>query len=224
MKATTLLAGLFLLTSTAAAPGQPMKIVCLGDSVTRGVRPGVKAEETFCAYLEKGLNGAGVKAEVLNAGIGGHTAADGLGRLERDVLAHRPDFVVIMFGLNDSWIDTGKTVSRATVADYAADLQRMVAALRGHKIAPILMTANPVTGPLYPPERNARLKHYVLAMREVARREKVSLVDVYARFAEMALEGVDLNSLFTDSMHPNPKGHAVIAAMLLNEFKALAKQ
>lgn len=40
----------------------------------------------------------------------------------------------------------------------------------------------------------------------------------------MALEGTDLNTLYTDAMQPNPKGQLVIAAMLAQEFQSLLKK
>jgi lysophospholipase L1-like esterase len=218
--------GLLLLLALAAPARAeaPLTIVCLGDSVTKGVRSGGQPEETFCAVLEKSLSGSDRKTRVINAGIGGNTTADALLRFDRDVLAHQPTHVVIMFGLNDSWIDKDKTASGLAVAQYTANLKRMIATLKGRRIVPILMTANPAISPRYGPERNVTLKKYVEAMRAVAQEEKVLLLDVYARFAEMALESVDLNSLVTDAMHPNPKGHAVIAAMLARAFTEPGKK
>src|SRR3954471_24198579 len=51
----------------ARAADDTLRVVCLGDSVTKAVRPGVKPDETYCVYLEKALNAAGVKAKVTNA-------------------------------------------------------------------------------------------------------------------------------------------------------------
>ena len=39
--------------------------------------------------------------KVINAGISGHTTTEGLARLDRDVLQHKPDLVTVSFGLND---------------------------------------------------------------------------------------------------------------------------
>jgi acyl-CoA thioesterase-1 len=197
-------------------------VVCLGDSVTKGVREGVKKEETFCFLLEESLNKSGLSTIVVNSGVGGHTTADALKRFQSDVLAHRPQLVVIMFGLNDSWIDEGKTTSRLTVDEYTENLKEMLSYLRIKDIRAILMTPNPVVAPTYPPERNRTLSPYVKAVRELARQKKIPLVDVYARFGELALEGVNLNSLYTDAMHPNPKGHQVLAEMLFPIVRSLA--
>src|SRR5262245_34890782 len=114
-----LLLGLWLLTAGPTLAQAPLKIVCLGDSVTKAVRPGVTADETFVAVLQKKLQGAGHKAEVLNFGIGSQTTEHGVARLG-DVLAAKPTHVVVMYGLNDSWIDKDKTAPRLTPAEYGA--------------------------------------------------------------------------------------------------------
>lgn len=38
---------------------------------------------------------------VINAGIGGITAKDSLERMDKQVLAHNPDLIIVCFGLND---------------------------------------------------------------------------------------------------------------------------
>jgi lysophospholipase L1-like esterase len=207
--------------ATIAAPAAPVRIVCLGDSVTKAVREGVAPEQTFCAIVERSLHDPKRPIEVINAGIGGNSTGDGLARLDRDVMSHDPTYVVIMFGLNDSWIEDGKTASLLDVSQYRDNLRRMIAALRMRGITAILMTPNPAIAPKYGPERNVTLKPYVEAVRDLARREHVELVDVYGRFAELAIEGVDLNTLFTDAMHPNLAGQELIAGMLTERFTVL---
>jgi len=207
-----------------AAP--PVRIVCLGDSVTKAVRLGVEPQQTFCALLEKELTTAERPVEVVNAGVGGNTTADGLARFERDVLAREPVGVVIMFGLNDSWIDAGTSPSRLTTEQFRDNLKQMIATLKSRGVQVVLMTPNPAIAPTYGPERNRTLKPYVEAVRQIAREEDLALVDVYARFAELGLEGADVNGLFTDAMHPNPAGQKLIADLLAPSLRSIvtAKQ
>jgi lysophospholipase L1-like esterase len=209
-----------VLCGSHVAAAETVRIVCLGDSVTKAVRPGVEADQTFCALLEVKLRARGVDVEVINAGIGGHTTADGLRRFDSDVLAKKPHHVVIMFGLNDSWIDEGRTTSRVSVAEYRQNLQQMAATLAERNIGITFMTPNPAIAPKYPTERNRTLKPYVEVVRALAREgaERVHLIDVYERFAELAIEDADLNAYFTDGMHPNPAGQQIIADMLVASF------
>ena len=41
-----------------------------------------------------------VPVNVINAGIGGITAKDSVKRVDTQVLSHRPDLIIICFGLN----------------------------------------------------------------------------------------------------------------------------
>jgi acyl-CoA thioesterase-1 len=213
-----LLAHVGILSCAVAAESGVVRIVCLGDSVTKAVREGVRPEETFCAVLEQRLKAAGQDVTVVNAGIGGHTTKDGLQRFDKDVLSQQPDYVVIMFGLNDSWIDAGKTASRLTVDEYRANLENMLARLKERGIKAVLMTPNAALQPTYGTDRNATLKPYVEAVRTLAAERGIPLVDVYRNFAELALEGPDVNALFTDAMHPNPAGQKLIAHWLNQYF------
>jgi len=223
----SLVRGLLDLVLMLSIPGAALaqtRVVFLGDSVTNAVRPGVTPDQTFCALFEKAFREAGKPVEAINAGVGGNTTADALARFEKDVLARRPDYVVIMFGLNDSWIDVGKSVSRLTVEQYRDNLRQMIVSLRARGVQVVLMTPNPAIAPKYGPERNVTLKPYVEAVRDLARAEKLELIDVYGGFAELALEGVDLNTLFTDAMHPNPAGQKLIADMLVARFRSFPQQ
>ena len=98
----------------ASAAAEPLRIVTLGDSITKGVRPGVKPEETFAARLEAALQTDGVAVSVVNVGIGSERTDLALKRLVKDVIAQKPAVVTIMYGTNDSYVDQGKSASRIT--------------------------------------------------------------------------------------------------------------
>jgi pimeloyl-ACP methyl ester carboxylesterase len=99
-------ASLAILQTTARqpenSPAAPLKIVCLGDSVT-GVYYHTGGRRAWPELLQLALQQALPEqaVEVVNAGISGQTTRDGLARLERDVFAHQPQVVTISFGLND---------------------------------------------------------------------------------------------------------------------------
>jgi lysophospholipase L1-like esterase len=82
------------------------RIVCLGDSITFG--EGLSYAEAYPAVLEQLLCQRITRQEnqrdivVINAGVRGSTAVQGLARLERDVLWCRPHAVLVSFGLNDA--------------------------------------------------------------------------------------------------------------------------
>ena len=83
----------------------PITIVAFGDSVTHGaVSFGeINYETVYWNRLKKKINGlrSYVPVNVINAGIGGITAKDSLSRMEKQVLSHNPDLIIVCFGLND---------------------------------------------------------------------------------------------------------------------------
>jgi len=111
-------------------PESPLEIITLGDSITKGVRPGVKPDQTFAALLEADLKARGVKARVTNVGIGGERTDGALARLDRDVLAKKPRLVTIMYGTNDSYVDRGKSDSRLTLEEYRGNLKQLLEQIR----------------------------------------------------------------------------------------------
>ena len=148
---------------------RPVTIVTLGDSITKGVRTGVTAEETFAALVEKGLQQNGVAARVVNVGIGGERTDQALKRLDQiiNLLTEinppaanpnspttestigaesgiaadmQPDIVTVMYGTNDSYVDKGHTTTRITVDEYRDNLQTIVVELLRRGILPVLMT------------------------------------------------------------------------------------
>jgi acyl-CoA thioesterase-1 len=209
------------LAEEAAQP--PLKVLALGDSITRGVRPGVTAEQIFTTLLQTELRKAGGEIEVLNAGIGGERTDGGLARLERDVLSKRPDIVLVMYGTNDSYVDPGKSDSRLSRDAYSANLRKIVERLVAAKIRPVLMT-EPCWGAKAKlngagEHPNVRLEKYMQACRELAEELKLPLVDHYAQWTEKQASGFDVGRWTTDQCHLNPQGHEVVAAAILQTLR-----
>ena len=210
------------LTAVAACAAQPasppLTIVTLGDSITKGVRSGVAADETFSAVIEKSLNEQGVACRVVNFGIGGERTDQALQRFDQ-VLKEKPRLVTVMYGTNDSYIDKGKTTTRLTVDEYRDNLRQIVARLRENDVAPVLMTeprwgddASPNGAGEHP---NLRLEPFVVACRDVAKELRVPLIDQFADWTAAEAAGQDLDDWTTDSCHPNPVGHRRMAATML---------
>ena len=96
--------------TTGNNQGDP--IVCLGDSLTAGygaTTPGVDDKsKSYPAYLQKKVN-----IPVINAGVSGDTSAQGLARVDTEVLSHNPEIVIILLGAND----IGRGIPVATARD-----------------------------------------------------------------------------------------------------------
>jgi len=76
-------------------------VVAFGDSITRGY--GVPAGSGWVELLPGLLNKNGKQnIAVFNAGGNGNTSAEGLKRIQEDVLSHMPGLVLVEFGGNDT--------------------------------------------------------------------------------------------------------------------------
>lgn len=180
-----------------------LTIVALGDSTTAW-RDTV--ERVWAARLPELLAERGVPAWVVNAGVPGDTSRGALARLERDVLVHRPDLVVVQFGLNDA---TGGP--RVPAGEFAENLARLAAAIRDRGALPVLMTPNP--------GGDAELGPWLAVVRELAARAELPLVDVHALLAAEP----DPATWRLDDWHPDDTGHARIAAALADAIAALVE-
>ena len=75
------------------------KIVAFGDSLTAG--SGVSPDQSYPAQLEKTLQAAGYRYNVVNAGVSGETTAGGVRRVGW-ILKSQPTYVIVELGANDA--------------------------------------------------------------------------------------------------------------------------
>lgn len=87
---------------TRRKPAGVVRIVCLGDSGTFGLRkqePGIRAWDNYPAYLGKLMEASG-NFEIVNAGVIGYSSSHGLRQLVLRVIDLDPDVVTVRFGFN----------------------------------------------------------------------------------------------------------------------------
>jgi acyl-CoA thioesterase-1 len=91
--------GISLTLLPGSAEAAQKRILAFGDSLTAG--PGLAAEDTLPAQLEKRLAADGFDAKVINGGVSGDTTAMGLARLDYALSGDRMDIAIIELGAND---------------------------------------------------------------------------------------------------------------------------
>lgn len=187
--------------------GQPVKIVCLGDSVT-GIYYHTGGRRAYPEMLELALRMTYPKAEVtvVNAGISGNKTDDGLNRLQKDVLDLKPDLVTVMFGLNDLTV--------LPVSDYRTNLAQIVRRCRAVGAEVMLCTPNSVmTTPSRPVPK---LIEYCHAIREVAAEQQAPVCDIHAAYEALRdRDPLAWRLLLSDEIHPNMDGHKLNAETLV---------
>ena len=204
-------------------------IVTFGDSTT--ARRG--SLKVYSELLRKELPGRNLPATVINAGVGGNTTRAARSRFEKDVLKHRPQVVILQFGINDSAVDVWRkppaTAPRIAREAYIDNLRYFIRQLKASNARVIVMTPNPLRWTpklkqLYGREPydtsdedgfNVVLREYAAAVRQLAASEQVTLVDIDREFRQWKGDG-GIDALLLDGMHPNTAGHRLIADRLLS--------
>ena len=183
----------------------PIRLACLGDSITFGMGIPDRERNSYPAQLQT-LLGGGV--DVRNFGVSGRTLlqkGDHPYRAEaawREALDWKPDWVVIKFGSNDS-----KPQNWSQAAEFDGDYRALLAELRQANPAVKIWLCTPA--PAFPGSGTIRedVVHgeIVPRVKALAAAETTGLIDLHA-----ALEGRP--ALFPDAVHPNRDGAALMAA------------
>jgi acyl-CoA thioesterase-1 len=184
-----------------AEPAVPVKIVAFGDSLTAGL--GLPVSQGFAPRLQAALIARGDAVEVINAGVSGSTASDGVARLDWSV-PNGTEAVILELGANDMLRGLNPQVTREALTTILRRLseRRIRVLLCGMRAAPNLGGdyAKSFEG-IYP---------------ELAGAFGVPLYPFF-------LDGVaaDPKLLQHDGLHPNAAGVDVIVARILPDVEAL---
>ena len=228
---------LFMVCCHAARSQAPLRIMAFGDSTT-ATRKGV--DRVYADRLRDDLGKVGVAAEVINAGVRGDTTRHALERFRRDVLDKNPDVLVMQFGQNDGSVDVWAGVDRPRVPlpEYITNLETMVAGARERGIVVALMTPNPMRWtkalrdrygkPPYDVQDPNGLdflnRSYAEAVRTLAKRHGVRLVDVHRSFSVATTNGRPvIETVLLDGLHPNDLGHAFVSRLIAHRLRGFAR-
>jgi acyl-CoA thioesterase-1 len=181
--------------SAQSAPGEPLKIVALGDSLTAGY--GLPAEAAFPAVLERVLKARGHNVEIVNAGVSGDTASAGLDRLDWSV-PDDADGVIVELGANDMLRGVDPAVTRRAIGVIVERLKA-----RGIPVMLAGMFASRSLGPDY-------VRTFDGLYRDIA--EKHGLV-LYPFFLDGVAGEPGLN--LQDGLHPTARGVEIIVERIL---------
>lgn len=212
-------------------------IAFLGDSVTQGCFQSAlevgktRAYDSKNSYIGKlsdilSLLYPEVPINYIRAGVGGENARRGLARLERDVIAYKPDLTVVSFGLNDccSGIDY--------CPDYCKFLKEIFTKLTDAGSEVIFMTSNMMctyTRDDFPAEslkkvcdlseknqNNGTIEKFYDAAKAIASECGVNVCDVYSKWKMLYDNGVDTTALLANHInHPIREMHWLYAYSLV---------
>lgn len=192
-----------LFTFSAPQTKPPIKLLVLGDSLTEGY--GISSENAFPALVEKKLNALKKETQwkVLNAGLSGATSASAVSRLKWH-LKDKPEFMILALGANDG-------LRGLPLKDTEANLKSCIDLAKKNGIKVFL--AGMYLPPNYGVEYGKKFRQIYI---DLARKEKIEMIDFLLKDV-----AADPKLNLPDGIHPNEKGHAIMAE---NIFKFIQKQ
>ena len=146
---------------------------------------------------------------IIITAIGGEASERGSARLESDVLIHKPDLLLIDYGLNDRGIGQEKA--------YMA-WNKMIKMAVERKIKVILLTPSPDQRIDYDNPSNELKKHADQICR-LAKENQVGLVDSYHAFDSLYHDKEKLSLYMSQVNHPNELGNELISNEIIKWFK-----
>jgi len=166
----------------------PCKIICFGDSITKGYAP----------YLEKYFrkNFPEIRLDIINEGVGGETTIEGLVRVGQ-ILEQKPDVVVIGFGMNDAFKRTD-----INKKEFCQNLSLIIDKCEEENVRAHVLTLHPINGDNY------KLRQFNNLIRSVCKEKSIKLIDVHW-FWEQKLKNPKKG--LKDAIHPNEIGNEIYA-------------
>jgi acyl-CoA thioesterase-1 len=165
--------------------------VALGDSLTAGL--GISRDQAYPALLQRRIDAAGYRYEVVNAGVSGDTSAGGLSRLDWS-LEGDVRVLIVALGGNDG-------LRGLPAVEMRRNLGAIIERAQQRRIRVLLAGMQTLTNMGPPYQRSFQEVFPALA------------VQYRVAFMPFLLEGVagraDLNQ--PDGIHPNSEGARVIA-------------
>lgn len=176
--------------------GKPISYVAIGGSVTQGAWATLPCAK-FASRIDLWLKQTFPKSKVhyVNAGIGQTDSAYGLKRVKGDVLAYRPDLVIVDFDVNDAW-QKESTESYRTLVKTILDSPTHPAVIL---LAVMDRNGNSAQDWHMPVAKEFNLPYLS---------EKNALLPL-VKSGDLKLEDVT-----ADAIHPNDLGHHVLAQFI----------
>ncbi len=192
------------------------RVVIYGDSITEQKFYSLYLQQyVYCRYPD-------LKIRFYNAGWSGDRAPGAFNRLERDVLSLNPTVVTLFFGMNDG---SYTTLNDNILKTYKDNMEKIIQALQAKNVRVVVFTPGCVDydrkKELGACDYNKNLEALGKAGKELAEKYKCDFVDVHKPMVDFQAAQKAKQADFTmipDSVHPDQKGHLMMARQMLTAF------
>lgn len=193
---------------------KPLKIVCLGDSITYGYKLNDPAQQSYPAQLAVQAHG---RWRVLNCGVNGATVLSKgdipitSQEMYLRAIASQPDVVVLMLGTNDI-----KNTNWRYRDDFFADYVELLKTLQELPSHPHVISCS--IPPIFVDNLNGLIPKRITEInglvKEAVTLRNVDSLDVYTPMFQQ-------QTFFIDGVHPNVRGAQEIAMQIFNKISTL---
>lgn len=180
-----------------AENGQPVTLGYLGGSITQGSLSSTP-DTCYAAMVTKWWREQYPQTEFtyVNGGIGGTTSQFGVSRVESDILAYEPDFVIIEFSVNDD-----------NSLFFRETYEGLVRKVYTSKTAPAVLLVHNI---FYQTGTNAQDQHET-----IGRYYNIPCVSMKTSVYQAVASGkIPVRDVTPDDLHPNDAGHALLANLI----------
>lgn len=227
--AATSTAAVFVSALMVPKPKDAGLIVALGDSITDGTTTTVDGDCSWPAILARRLAADDMSLAVVNQGISGNqlrhdgAGVSALARFDRDVLAMPGvTHLIVLIGINDIGWPGAKMGGRLladpdmipTADDLICGYQQLIARAHMHGIKIIGATLTPFGGTIVPGYYSETKESIRVAVNKWIRTSGAfdAVIDFDAALRDPAKpEQVRRDCVSKDNIHPNDKGHRLMA-------------
>ena len=202
----------------AGPPAQPIRVACVGDSITFGSQLTNREADSYPVRLGQLL---GPLYDVRNFGVSGATLLSKGNKpyikqpAHKDALAFKPDILIILLGTNDSKHpmdgETNKVPNNWQYkADYRADYAGLIGEFRqvNPSVKVYLCYPPPAFSHRYGINNQTIHEEIIPLITKVAGEQRANIIDLNTTF------GTRKDLFFADGIHPNATGDRVMATAI----------
>ncbi|MCT2536686.1 SGNH/GDSL hydrolase family protein [Aquibacillus koreensis] len=204
------------------------KLLFIGDSITDCDRAKPEGEGMFGAYgngyvsfvnafLTSTYPELGIR--VVNKGISGNKVRDLKARWQEDVVDQKPDWLVVMIGINDVWRQYDIPFMKdhhVYIEEYEKTLRELIESTKPTVEGLVLMTPYYLEPNKEDPMRKT-MDAYGAVVKKIAEETNSIFIDTQAAFDKL-MENIYPAALAWDRVHPNDSGHILLARTFLTNI------
>jgi lysophospholipase L1-like esterase len=186
-----------------AKAGKPLTLAYIGGSITAGTAASSESKRWVNLVTDWWKSKfPNITVNMINAGLGGTGSDVGMFRVYNDVLKYNPDFIVIEFSVNDA--------AGNWATESMEGLVRQILEYPGHPAVMMLMLKQS-NGTTAQASHKIVGNHYGIPM--------VSFADLIDSVVKR--DGISLESIFADGLHPLDAGMKYIANFVTEELETV---